>query len=201
MTPDYRIHVGKDYDSPQRVVADADGQGGYRCDPEFVTVFYKEASTVTKGKSYFKISSVDDEREVEELAKEHISSTDREGISKEYSELLLGDVWPECKDKELSSVQVYRLINRIEDNTYCSEVFYFGKDGKKNQIDIRVVHKGDDVILRIRDNCTAFNPTERASAMEPGEMGKNIGIGMVYRIAREVSYQNLLGLNVLTMRI
>ena len=111
-------------------------QGGYRCDPEFVTVFYKEASTVTKGKSYFKISSVDDEREVEELAKEHISSTDKEGISKEYSELLLGDVWPECKDKELSSVQVYRLINRIEDNTYCSEVFYFGKDGKKYVVSV-----------------------------------------------------------------
>ena len=73
--------------------------------------------------------------------------------------------------------------------------------GGKNQIDIRAVHKGDDVILRIRDNCTAFNPTERANAMEPGEMGKNIGIRMVYRIAGDVSYQNLLGLNVLTIRI
>lgn len=77
----------------------------------------------------------------------------------------------------------------------------FGKDRKKNHIDIRVVHKGDDMILRIRDNCMAFNPSERASAMEPGETGKNIGIRMVYKIAEDVSYQNLLGLNVLTIRI
>ena len=76
----------------------------------------------------------------------------------------------------------------------------FGKDGK-NSIDIRVVHKGDGVILRIRDNCTAFNPAERAGAMEPGETGRNIGIRMVFRIAADVSYQNLLGLNVLTIRI
>jgi anti-sigma regulatory factor (Ser/Thr protein kinase) len=77
----------------------------------------------------------------------------------------------------------------------------FGKDGKENHIDIRVVHKGDDMILRIRDNCTAFNPAERANAMEQGETGKNIGIRMVYKIAGDVSYQNLLGLNVLTIRI
>ena len=77
----------------------------------------------------------------------------------------------------------------------------FAKDGRKNSIDIRAVHKGDNVILRIRDNCTAFNPAERASTMESDDMGKNIGIRMVYKIAGDVSYQNLLGLNVLTIRI
>ena len=30
---------------------------------------------------------------------------------------------------------------------------------------------------------------------------KNVGIRLVYAIAREVEYQNLLGLNVLTIRI
>ena len=77
----------------------------------------------------------------------------------------------------------------------------FEMDRKPNHIDIRVVHKGNDLILRIRDNCIAFNPAERASAMEPDDMGRNIGIRMVYRIAADVSYQNLLGLNVLTIRI
>lgn len=77
----------------------------------------------------------------------------------------------------------------------------FEKDEKKHSVDIRVAHKGDDVILRIRDNCEAFNPTEHAKLMDPGEMGKNVGIRLVYGMARDVSYQNLLGLNVLTMRI
>ena len=77
----------------------------------------------------------------------------------------------------------------------------FEKDEKKHSVDIRVVHKGDDVILRIRDNCAAFNPSEHAKLMDPGDMGKNVGIRLVYNMARDVSYQNLLGLNVLTMRI
>ena len=32
-------------------------------------------------------------------------------------------------------------------------------------------------------------------------MGKNVGIRLVYRMAETVSYQNLLGMNVLSMRI
>ena len=77
----------------------------------------------------------------------------------------------------------------------------FTKDQKKHSIDIRVVHKGDDIILRIRDNCKVFNPSERAQLMDPGDMGKNVGIRLVYGMATSISYQNLLGLNVLTMRI
>ena len=37
--------------------------------------------------------------------------------------------------------------------------------------------------------------------MQPGESDQNIGIRLVYGIAKEVKYQNLLGMNVLTMRI
>ena len=77
----------------------------------------------------------------------------------------------------------------------------FPKDHKENSVDIRVVHRKDEVILRIRDNCQAFNPVERARVNEPQEMGKNVGILLAYNIAKEVSYQKLLGLNVLTIRI
>ena len=38
-------------------------------------------------------------------------------------------------------------------------------------------------------------------AMAPGECGSNVGIRLVYGIAKEVKYQNLLGMNVLTIRI
>ena len=77
----------------------------------------------------------------------------------------------------------------------------FPPGDRKHSVDIRVVHKDDSVILRIRDNCGAFNAADHARLMEPDETGKNVGIRLVYGIADDVSYQNLLGMNVLTIRI
>ncbi len=77
----------------------------------------------------------------------------------------------------------------------------FVKDRKKHSVDIRVVHSGKDVILRIRDNCVAFNPAQRSRAMQTDDAVKNVGIRLVYSIASDVSYQLLLGLNVLTIRL
>ena len=77
----------------------------------------------------------------------------------------------------------------------------FTKDRKTHSIDVRVVHKDDDVILRIKDDCVPFNPGERREMAEDGDLAKNIGIRMVFKIAEDVQYQNILGLNVLTVRI
>ena len=36
--------------------------------------------------------------------------------------------------------------------------------------------------------------------MQPGDLGKNVGIRLVLGVSESVSYQNLLGMNVLTIR-
>ncbi len=77
----------------------------------------------------------------------------------------------------------------------------FTKDRKKHSVDVRVVHKDDDVILRIKDDCIPFDPSERLQMVDGKDPAKNIGIRMVYKIAQDINYQNILGLNVLTMRI
>ena len=78
----------------------------------------------------------------------------------------------------------------------------FKSDTKAHSADIRVVLKGDEIILRIRDNCKGFDPSILyTKAAEEDDAGKNVGIKLVYRIAKDVSYQNLLGMNVLTIRI
>ena len=77
----------------------------------------------------------------------------------------------------------------------------FTKDKKSHSVDVRVVHKGDGVILRIKDDCVPFDPGERQQLAEGDDLAKNIGIRMVFKIARDVQYQNILGLNVLTIRI
>ena len=77
----------------------------------------------------------------------------------------------------------------------------FPMDRKANSVDIRVVCKGDELILRIRDNCAAFDPSAYHRTMAPDEQGRNIGIRLVYALAKQVDYQNLLGMNVLTIRL
>ena len=78
----------------------------------------------------------------------------------------------------------------------------FRKDNRKHDIEVRVVLKDDNVILRIKDDCKPFNPDERKEMlMHSDDPFKNVGIRLCYGIADEVEYQNLLGLNVLTIKI
>ena len=68
-------------------------------------------------------------------------------------------------------------------------------------MDVRVVSKKDGIMLRIKDDCKPFDPGELQEIADPPDPTKNIGIRMVFKIARDVQYQNILGLNVLTIRI
>lgn len=76
----------------------------------------------------------------------------------------------------------------------------FHADRKHHDIEVRLVLREKDAILRIKDDCIPFNPQEwyeMATSFE--DPFANIGIRMVMEIADEVGYQNILGLNVLTM--
>ena len=78
----------------------------------------------------------------------------------------------------------------------------FVGDKRRHLADIRVVHGESDVILRLRDNCFAFDPMERVKLMDRSDDGvSNIGIRMIHGLAKDVQYQNLLGLNVLTIHV
>ena len=59
----------------------------------------------------------------------------------------------------------------------------------------------DDNTFRIKDDCIPFDPKERNKLESGDDLTKNIGIRMIYKIMKDVNYQNLLGLNVLTVRI
>ena len=77
----------------------------------------------------------------------------------------------------------------------------FPKDRRKNSVDVRVVYKNDGLILRLKDDCVPFDPARRRALADPEDKTRNIGIRIVYSIASDIQYQNILGLNVLTIRI
>ena len=57
------------------------------------------------------------------------------------------------------------------------------------------------MILRLKDDCAPFDPGERQRLADGDDVTRNIGLRMVFKTARDVQYQNILGLNVLTLRI
>ncbi|MCR5774268.1 MAG: ATP-binding protein [Lachnospiraceae bacterium] len=77
----------------------------------------------------------------------------------------------------------------------------FTGDKKKHSLNSMVIFKDNRILLRIKDDCVPFNPVEMSGMMADKESLDNIGIRMVVQIADDVSYQNLLGLNVLTITI
>ena len=75
----------------------------------------------------------------------------------------------------------------------------FSLDKKEHFIDARIVCTDEKVILRIKDDCQAFDPVDMSERLDSDDPTKNIGIRMVMRIADEASYQSVLGLNVITI--
>ena len=76
----------------------------------------------------------------------------------------------------------------------------FEKDRKAHEVDVRVLLKEDGVLLRMKDDCIPFDPRERYEMTRNKDPYANIGIRLVLGIAEEMNYQNMLGLNILTIR-
>ena len=106
-----------------------------------------------------------------------------------------------CRERGIDERRAYLAGLSLEEMASNIVEHGFTKDKKPHSIDIRVAHKDNDVILRIRDDCVPFDPGERKEIFDPEDIMKNIGIRMVYQTARDIDYQNILGLNVLTIRI
>ena len=77
----------------------------------------------------------------------------------------------------------------------------FTKDKKQHSVDIRVTHKDDALILRIKDDCIPFNPEEAHEMLDSEDKAHSIGTRIVFGSATSVNYQHILGLNALTIKL
>lgn len=60
---------------------------------------------------------------------------------------------------------------------------------------------GDRIEELSKDGCVPFNPKEWYEMTGDSDPTSNMGIRLVYGLAHDVNYQNLLGLNVLTIKL
>lgn len=84
----------------------------------------------------------------------------------------------------------------------AGNIVLHGFDEKKAySIDARIVYKDDGLLIRIKDNCKMFNPKEVQDIFDPVDITKNVGIRLASRMAKDMSYNNSLGINVLNISV
>ena len=106
-----------------------------------------------------------------------------------------------CASRGVDSRRSFLAALALEEITANIVEHGFSKGQKKHSADVCVVRSGDQVILRIKDDGRPFDPEERRKMAENEDISKNIGIRLIFGIARDVKYHNILGLNVLMIWI
>ncbi len=77
----------------------------------------------------------------------------------------------------------------------------FSADNRKHSIHVCIAIRPETLIMSLKDDCVPFNIEQRRQMMNQEDVTKNIGIRLVSGVASEMQYQNVLGLNVLTIRL
>ncbi len=140
--------------------------------------------------------------------------------------LLLPDDFGAAEDKQLdmtvtSKAEVLGLSERTQ--TFCESqgidtrrsmfagicieemagniVDYGFGDGKKHFVDVRVIVDGEQVIIRLRDDCRPFDPKKQVELYNSEDPTAHIGIRLCRKIATEFNYINVLKLNNLIIKI
>ena len=77
----------------------------------------------------------------------------------------------------------------------------FPHDKRKHSVEIRVLKKGEDYVLRIWDDCFIFDPVGQLTMFSDDDLKHHFGLRLIIRIAKEVRYTSILKLNNLYVRI
>ncbi len=75
-----------------------------------------------------------------------------------------------------------------------------GHQEEKVFVDIRMVAR-EELTIRIRDNCIAFDPRKRLDQFDPARPARNMGIRLTAGLARQMDYYNNAGVNTLIMKL
>ena len=110
--------------------------------------------------------------------------------------------WQFCTDKGASDRIAYMTSLAVEEMAKNVIDHGFSRDKKNHVLSARIVHKGDEFIIRMRDNCESFDPRKKYEQIYASEdVEGSIGIRMIMAKASEVTYTTMFHLNNLLIRI
>ena len=73
-------------------------------------------------------------------------------------------------------------------------------DGKTHNINARLVAKGEELIIRMRDDCKPLNLTEYYKALTES-YERDAGLSIIMKMSKDVQYTNTLGTNNLIVSV
>lgn len=114
--------------------------------------------------------------------------------------------------KNIEEIQDFCKVNGADDRKsffvalaaeeMVANIMQYGIKNKKMCIDVRILVQEDkSIMLRIRDNCPAFNPKDKYELIKHGDKTENIGIRIVNGIASRWEYIYSAGLNSLIIEV
>lgn len=107
-----------------------------------------------------------------------------------------------CRGRGIDEKKAYCSALALEELCLGIIKDRFGADRKKHTIEVRVVDKGEDVFMSIKDNCRPYNPKDREEFLNPrDDSPKSISIRLFMGIVKETEYQQTLGINVFTVTV
>ena len=105
-----------------------------------------------------------------------------------------------CRDKGVDSRRSYYAALSTEELA-ANIVAHGFIAGEEQNLTIRILFVNDTLIMRFRDPCKLFDIREHYESINKKDVTKNIGIRLVMKMAKEVTYLNTLNINTTIIKI
>ena len=105
-----------------------------------------------------------------------------------------------CRDKGADTRTAFMASLFIEE-TVGNTVRHGFPEGKKGNIDLRVIYSREKHLIRIRDDGKPFDPVEWYTRNHPDDPSSGVGIRIVTQLAKDVRYIPAMGLNHLVIEL
>lgn len=93
------------------------------------------------------------------------------------------------------------LIGLAVEEAVSNILEYGFADGKSHEVNIRILSKREEYIIRVRDDCALFDPGCYLKQFSDQDVTANIGLRILYGTAADITYLNALKLNNLIIKL
>ena len=108
--------------------------------------------------------------------------------------------WDFCETHGCDMRRMYAISLAVEEMA-ANTVLEGFRPGKHNSIDMRILKKEDEYIVRIRDDCLIFDPVKQLQLYSDEVPMHHMGLRLAISMAKDVQYTAALRLNNLVVRV